>query len=203
LATRKTPVYLTTRLKVSNTAPGKSIIDSLNPVNWSLLTASKMKYWDWTIKVTPSWNNLTGTSQSSTLKKGIDFAPGTVTNWKITQGHLKEFLDKKYKRKDLTLKELDVQFLMDFDFYAKTIWKCGNNAALKHIQRIRKIVGLALATGLLDKNPFVGFKGKQQKSNRTFLTMQELAALEEKAFDIKRLERVKDMFVFSCYTGLA
>jgi len=49
----------------------------------------------------------------------------------------------------------------------------------------------------------LGFKGKKDKSNRTFLTDQELAALEKKSFDIKRLERVKDMFVFSCYTGLA
>lgn len=117
-------------------------------------------------------------------QKGIDFAPGTVTNWKITQGHLKEFLEKKYKRKDVPLKDLDVQFLIDLDFYAKMVWKCGNNAALKHIQRIRKVAGLALATALLEKDPFVGFKGKQQKSNRTFLTKQELAALEEKAFEI-------------------
>lgn len=136
-------------------------------------------------------------------QKGIDFAPGTVTNWKITQGHLKEFLEKKYKRKDILLKELDLQFAIDFDFYAKTVWKCGHNAALKHIQRIRKVVSSAFATGLLERDPFIGFRSKQQKSNRTFLTMQELAALEEKTFQIKRLERVKDMFVFSCYTGLA
>jgi integrase len=136
-------------------------------------------------------------------KKGVDYAPGTVTNWKITQRHLKEFLKKKYKRTDIPFKDLDLPFLVEFDFYAKTVWKCGNNAALKHIQRIRKVVGLAVVSGFLDKDPFLGFKGKKEKSNRTFLTDQELAALEGKSFDIKRLERVKDMFVFSCYTGLA
>jgi hypothetical protein len=136
-------------------------------------------------------------------KKGVDYAPGTVTNWKITQGHLKEFLKKKYKRMDIPFKDLDVPFLTEFDFYAKTVWKCGNNATLKHIQRIRKVVGLAVISGFLEKDPFLGFKGKKDKSNRTFLTDQELAALEKKSFDIKRLERVKDMFVFSCYTGLA
>lgn len=136
-------------------------------------------------------------------KKGVDFAPGTVTNWKITQGHLKEFLKKKFKRIDIPFKDLGMPFLAEFDFYAKTVWKCGNNAALKHIQRIRKVVNIAVISGFLDKDPFLGFKGKKDKSNRTFLTDKELAALEEKCFDIKRLERVKDMFVFSCYTGLA
>ena len=136
-------------------------------------------------------------------KKGVEYAPGTVTNWKITQGHLKEFLKKKCKRTDIPFKDLDLPFLTDFDFYSKTVWKCGNNAALKHIQRIRKVVGLAVISGFLEKDPFLGFKGKKDKSNRTFLTDKELAALENRSFDMKRLERVKDMFVFSCYTGLA
>ena len=98
-------------------------------------------------------------------KKEVDYAPGTVTNWKITQGHLKEFLRKKYKRTDIPFKDLDLPFLTEFDFYAKTVWKCGNNSALKHIQRIRKVVGLAVISGFLDKDPFLGFKGK--KRNRT------------------------------------
>ena len=136
-------------------------------------------------------------------KKGVDYAPGTVTNWRITQGHLKEFLKKKYKRVDIPLKDLGVPFLADFDFYAKTVWKCGNNAALKHIQRIRKVVNQAVIAGFLEKDPFLGYKGKKDQSNRTFLTAQELATLQNRSFDMKRLERVKDMFVFSCYTGLA
>jgi integrase len=65
------------------------------------------------------------------------------------------------------------------------------------------VVGLAVICGFLEKDPLLGFKGKKEKSNRTFLTDKELAALEKKSFDMKRLERVKDMFVFSCYTGLA
>jgi integrase len=136
-------------------------------------------------------------------KKGVDFAKGTVTNWKITQGHLKEFLQKKCKRVDIPLKDLGIPFLADFDFYAKTVWKCGNNASLKHIQRIRAVVNLAVIKGFLEKDPFLGFKGKKDKSNRTFLTAQELAAIQNRSFDMQRLERVKDMFIFSCYTGLA
>ncbi len=90
-------------------------------------------------------------------KKEFDYAPGTVTNWKITQGHLKEFLKKKYKRTDIPFKDLDIPFLADFDFFAKTVWKCGNNAALKHIQRIRKVVIFAVISGFLEKDTVFGF----------------------------------------------
>jgi integrase len=136
-------------------------------------------------------------------RKEIDIAPGTVRNWQVTQGHLKEYLQNRYNRTDIPFKGLDLKFITDFDLYAKTTWKCGNNASLKHIQRISKIVNLAVSNEWIAVNPFDRFEGKQQKARRTFLTEEELAAIEKKTMPMERLEKVKDIFVFSCYTGLA
>lgn len=136
-------------------------------------------------------------------RTNLGFAAGTVRNWVVTEGHLEEFLLKHYHVSDITFKQLDKKFIADFEWFARTNWGCGNNAALKHIQRIRKVVRKAVSDNWLVKDPFMGFEGKQSKTHRTFLTDQELEAIKSKTFDIERLDRVKDVFVFCCYTGLA
>ncbi|GEO08703.1 site-specific integrase [Segetibacter aerophilus] len=133
----------------------------------------------------------------------IDFSIGTIKNWRVTLGHLKEFLVKKYSRPDIAFKELDENFLREFDSYARRNWGCGTNAVIKHIQRIRKIVTKAISKNWLDKDPFIAFATTAEKTHRTFLTPIELDAIEKKIFELDRLEKVKDIFIFSCYTGLA
>jgi site-specific recombinase XerD len=139
------------------------------------------------------------------MKREIDlnYSKGTVKNWKVTLGHLRTFVQREYGATDITFKELNKQFVIDFDLFAKRYWHCGNNAALKHIQRIKKVVNDALEKNWIDKDPFLGYKGKQDKTHRTFLTKDELMAMEQTTMSIERLEKVKDVFIFSCYTGLA
>ena len=133
----------------------------------------------------------------------IDFSIGTIKNWRVTLGHLKEFLVKKYGRLDIAFKELDENFLLEFDTYARRNWGCGTNAIIKHVQRIRKIVKKVVSKNWLHKDTFMNFEATAEKTHRTFLTDWELNAIEEKTFEIDRLEKVKDIFIFSCYTGLA
>jgi site-specific recombinase XerD len=133
----------------------------------------------------------------------LNYSKGTVKNWKVTLGHLKTFLQNQYQATDITFKELNKQFIIDFEIFAKRNWNCGNNAAMKHIQRIRKVVNDALEKTWIDKDPFLGYKGKHDKTHRTFLTRDELKAIEQTAMPIERLEKVKGIFIFSCYTGLA
>lgn len=136
-------------------------------------------------------------------KIGKGYSGGTVKNWKTTKGHLELFLKEYYNRSDISFKELDESFLSNFDAYARQKWNCGTNAVLKHIQRIGKIVKKAVAKGWLDKNPFSDFEAKWEKTHRTYLTLDELRRIEDKVFSVDRLKRVRDLFVFSCYTGLA
>ncbi len=74
---------------------------------------------------------------------------------------------------------------------------------MKHLERFRKIVRLGVKLGWIDKNPFELFKLKMQKVERGYLTNEELISIEEKTFSLQRIQYAKDLFVFSCYTGIA
>ena len=136
-------------------------------------------------------------------KTNNGFAPGTIKNWKVTKLHLAEFISKQYHLSDVALKELNYKFIVDFESYAKTHWGCRINAAIKHIERIRKVVNLAVANNWIDKDPFLSYKAKKEKTKVTFLSAEELDSIEQKDLLSNRLERVRDIFIFSCYTGLA
>ncbi len=141
----------------------------------------------------------------SNLEKriGSDYSAGTVKNWKVTFGHLNEFINHKYPGQNLSFRQLDYEFIIDLELYARTRWHCGTNAMLKHIERIRKVIKIAINKGWLEKDPFANFNCKAEKTHRTFLTQEDLARLENKMMPIERLQRVKDIFIFACYTGLA
>jgi len=134
---------------------------------------------------------------------GNGYSAGTVKNWKVTLGHLKEFIKESRGVPDIPFKDLDLAFLNSLMLYATTQWRCGKNAALKHIERMRKIVSRAIDFNWLEKDPFAAFQGTHEKTHRTYLTQAELERIEEKKISVERLARVRDIFLFSCYTGLA
>lgn len=74
---------------------------------------------------------------------------------------------------------------------------------MKHIERLRKIIGIAIKNEWLDRDPFIKFKATYERYSRQFLSAEELSAIENKKFKIDRLEYAKDIFIFCCYTGLA
>jgi integrase len=137
------------------------------------------------------------------LREGNGFTNGTIKNWKVTLRHLKEFLEDHYAVADISFRQLDHQFISDLDWFARTKWMCHTNAFLKHVQRMQKIIKMAINRGWIQKDPFSNFHCKPEKTHRTFLTPDELKRIEEKTFSLPRLEHVKDVFIFSCYTGLA
>lgn len=80
---------------------------------------------------------------------------------------------------------------------------CGHNTILKHIERLRKMIGVALRNEWIDKDPFIKFQARFVRKERHFLSLEDLKAIEGKEFAVERLGYVRDLFVFSCYTGLA
>jgi len=134
---------------------------------------------------------------------------GTLKNYFTTQKYIKLFLIKKRKTQDVYLSQLTFRFLVDFEKFLRAYVpedhqkKMENNTVMKHIQRLRKMVTLAYKMEWIDKDPFIKFKPTYIKNEREFLREDELQTIIEKEFDIERLTLVKDLFVFSCYTGLA
>ena len=134
---------------------------------------------------------------------------GTQKNYYTTQKYLSKFMLKTYRTTDMYLRELDYNFIIKFEKYLRNhIPKdhqkpMGNNTVMKHIERFRKLINLAFKLGWIERDPFVNFKAQFIKTERGFLSLLELKTIEEKEFPIKRLQLVKDLFVFSCYTSLS
>lgn len=144
-----------------------------------------------------------------TQKTEKTLASGTIRNFGVTQGYLNKYLKEVLKTSDIYLKELDYKFICDFASFLHSFWPkghpkaMGNNTVMKHIQRFRKIVTLGYHIEWIEKDPLVRWKPTYEKTERPFLTENELSNIETYPLPIERLERVRDLFIFSCYTGIA
>lgn len=134
---------------------------------------------------------------------GSEYAPATVQRYETTLDHVKTFLQWKYGVSDIDIKKLSYAFVTDFEFYLKSKRKCNHNSTIKYIANMRKIVLYCLKSGWINKDPFFGFKMTKKEVVREYLTETELQQLSTKQFGIERLAQVRDIFLFSCYTGLA
>lgn len=133
---------------------------------------------------------------------GIEYTKSTFSKFTEAKQHIENFLFHKYKKRNIALEDISLKFLNDFDYYLKTEKKFKQITINKSIQRVRKIIKLAIAEGYLVTDPFLLYKPKKVINSITYLTTKELYKLENHKFSQKRLEQVRDMFVFCCYTGL-
>ncbi|SDQ18622.1 site-specific integrase [Flagellimonas zhangzhouensis] len=133
---------------------------------------------------------------------GRDISESTYSKFQYVYNQVEEFIHWKFSKNDITLDNLNPKFLADLDHYLKVERNQVQVTVNKAIQRFRKPVRLAVQEGILKTDPFYSFKPKRVINNVVFLTNEELIKLEEFKFVQSRLEYVKDLFVFSCYTGL-
>ncbi|WP_313191375.1 site-specific integrase [Sphingobacterium sp.] len=156
--------------------------------------------------------------EAMTLLKVIEYhkqvaitklAPGTMKNYYTTESYLKKFIKHQYRKSDITLDELNYKFILDFENFLINYESIdhhkslNNNGVMKHMERLRKMVNMAVMMDWLEKDPFSKYKLHFDKVERGHLTKEELQVLSKKKFKIERLQSVLDMFLFSCHTGLA
>ena len=134
---------------------------------------------------------------------GKDYVAGTVLRYERTARYLEELLQKEYGMNDIPLKEINHEFITKFEHYVKTEKSCAQNAAVKYLKNLKKIIKAALVNKWITDDPFLEIHFKQTRTNRAFLTEEELGILLKKEFTIPRLQTVKDIFVFCALTGLA
>jgi len=134
---------------------------------------------------------------------GKGYAKGTLQRFTITKNHLTAFIKFKFKKDDLEFADLNLEFVKDFEFYLRTVRDCSNNTTLKYIANFKKIVIRAIDKEIILKDPFKNFKTRKTKMVKKPLTTQELYELERHYFTTDRLNVVRDVFVFQCYTGMA
>ncbi|MCC4228986.1 site-specific integrase [Zunongwangia profunda] len=134
---------------------------------------------------------------------------GTIRNFKVTENYIYRFLKEELHTNSIYLSELNYKFINDFSNFLFTYWPKGHinamshNTVMKHVQRLRKIVTLAFHLEWIDKDPFVRWKPTFEKKERDFLNSNELKIIEDFIFHNERLDRVRDLFIFSCYTGIS
>ncbi|MES2329251.1 MAG: site-specific integrase [Bacteroidota bacterium] len=134
---------------------------------------------------------------------GLDYSRATWVKYNTTQKHIEKFLQWKYKVSDKNIKELNFEFINDFEFYLKSQKQIDVNTNAKYIKNLKKIIRECVAKDWLPKDPFMAYKLKTKRTERECLTTTELEAIENKSFDMERLNTIRDIFLFSCYTGLA
>lgn len=132
-----------------------------------------------------------------------EYSKVTYIRYETAKAHVHKFLKYKYEIEDLEFRELNYEFIKDFEFYLKTVKNISNNTTLKYISNFKKIVLRAIDKDIINTDPFKRFKGKKEKIIKRPLTKQELSLLENHHLPVERLAAVRDVFVFQCYTGLA
>ena len=139
------------------------------------------------------------------LKKLIDkeLNEDTYNKYVAYGRHLKSFIKWKYKTSDIKLSNLKGSFIDHYEYYLKTEKNFAQVTLNKVIQRFRRSIKYAIAEDYLDKDPFMLYKARRVKKEVVYLSQEELQKLENQDFEFKRVQQIKDMFVFCCYTGLA
>lgn len=140
-------------------------------------------------------------------KKG-ELSPKTIGIYGVMSRYLMAFLRSK-RIKDLRLNELKRAHLMDFQDYLLTTYnkQCkgmiSRTTCNKYMQKLKVVVNDALARELIIRNPFAGFKMESEKTTMPFLTRDELRMIADHNLGgCPNLDRVRKMFIFSCYCGL-
>ena len=137
------------------------------------------------------------------LKIGTTTSRTTYTKYVLTKNRLKEFLKTKYKVSDMPIHELKTILLQDFYLFLRNTHKSGNNNAMKMLQRLRTVLYFAKNSGIQFIDPFANFRMSFEKSDRSYLDLDEVNKIYNKKFISESLERVRDFFIFACYTGLS
>lgn len=134
---------------------------------------------------------------------GISVSKATLQKYNVCKRHFSDFLDKQYKRTDLKLTELTYLIIREFDLYLRTVVGQNSNTATKTMKTFKTITLLGQKMGVLLHDPFMNHRFHLEPVNRGFLTDEEILLIANKEIGIPRLELVRDIFIFSCFTGLA
>ncbi|MEM6342702.1 MAG: site-specific integrase [Bacteroidota bacterium] len=141
------------------------------------------------------------------LEKTVDLpdgiSPRTVGKYRTVLKHFTDYLMSSLGVSDIALDDLRYRHIEDFVYYLKTERKIQNNTRVKYIYALRGIIKGAVRKGKLDRDPFIQWQGRVITKDRVYLTIEEVHRLQAKVLQTKRLAEVRDVFIFSCYTGLA
>lgn len=134
---------------------------------------------------------------------GLSKADPTYKKYERMYRRVVEFMKKKYNITDIPLREIKLSFITDLEFFLRTEYKYSQNTVYKCMKFFKQVINKGIRAGLIFVDPFNGYKISCERVDRGYLSEDELAKMMAKKFGSKRLEQVRDIFVFACFTGLA
>ena len=134
---------------------------------------------------------------------GVSIHELTVEKYQCTRSKLAEYIKTHYHTSDLPIKEIGYSFIMDFDLFLRSEYKCGDNTVVRHLRYLKQITTDAFKRHYITVDPFGDITLTSKKGKRNYLSEEELKIILNKKFGSETLEQVRDVFVFCCFTGLA
>jgi hypothetical protein len=134
---------------------------------------------------------------------GKEYSFGTHERYATALNHTKEFIEYKYNVSDFSIKQVNHEFITEYEYFLKSVRKCSHNTAIKYLTNFKKIMRICLGNGWIDKDPFINYRFHLHEVEREILHEHEIQAIADKEFSTLRLDQVRDVFLFCCFTGLA
>lgn len=127
----------------------------------------------------------------------------TYNKYKTVYNHLNEFIKERYHREDLAFRELTSDFIREFDFFLRIDKECTHNTVWVYTMPVIALAELAIKKGLIRQNPFEDYEISMEETDRSYLLKEDVEKLMLLKPSKDKYEFVKDIFVFSCFTGLS
>ncbi len=136
-------------------------------------------------------------------RHGRGYSPASTAVYQTTFNHLRTFVRLEYDRDEIFLKELDFSFVERFEHFLLTHVKVSINCIAKHMQRLRVVLNLCMKREILHRDPMALYKIKTERVEICYLTEDELERVMKKRLHSQRVARVRDTFLFACFTGFS
>jgi site-specific recombinase XerD len=136
-------------------------------------------------------------------RAGVNIAVNTYRQCEYSRIHLERFIHQKYRVSDLPFKQLDFLFIENFEYYLSIDRKMQPGTMLSHLSRLRKMVKIAIGRGIISRDPFLGFSPERPKHSQKYIPADDLEKLINTPLKKRSQQVARDMFIFSCFTGLA
>jgi len=127
----------------------------------------------------------------------------SLSKWKTMRTKVKQFFNHEFKRENIDLSAIKYSFAEDFVDFMIIEQGCNTNTAFKYFKQFKQLLKTAVERGWLPSNPVQGFRSTYVHPERDILNEVQLYHLYQKDLHVKRLEEVRDCYVFMCFTGYA
>ena len=134
---------------------------------------------------------------------GVNRTAKSACTYRYACEHIKRFLSERLRLSDVPFSALDRSFVDKFDLYLRTERKLAPNTIVLYMSRLHTVINKAIAAGIITADPFAGYEPPRPERRRRYLTGEELQRLMSTPLSVPRLYLVRDLFLFSCYTGIS